>query len=105
MDQSAFRDATAAAARAVRLPDVFDLGQFVDLGLFKTRSGARRAALAGSLGPFGLIGRRFVFRRESFLSALGEREVQSPQVGNGPGPDPGVRKLLLRRIRGGGGKQ
>lgn len=57
------------------LPPLFDLGFLLALGLFKTRSGARRATLEGRLGPYRRVGRRFVFEREAFLEAWRKTEI------------------------------
>lgn len=77
----------AAAARhavqAIRLPEVLGLREIAAVFGFRTRSGARRAAIRGDFGAFARVGRKLIFRRESVLAALASREA-TPREGLNP---------------------
>ncbi|MCC6738415.1 MAG: hypothetical protein IT452_05170 [Planctomycetia bacterium] len=78
-------EAVLAAVKALRIPDVLDLGVVCLLFGFKTRSGARRAVVSGDIGPFFRIGRRIFLRRESILSHVAGLEAQAKKGRQQPG--------------------
>jgi hypothetical protein len=70
------------------------------LGL-KSASAARRAILRGECGPYLRRGRRLLLRRESFLDALREREVEPGNPSPRGSPRPRWASTMVERTRPG----
>lgn len=55
----------------------------VALALQVSKAAARRAILSGFCGPYSRHGRRLLVRREGFLAALAERELDPCDAAGG----------------------